>query len=73
MLMYIYVSLITDHYSSIYDNYVFLGDLNMKPNCPALISFMLSYDLFNLIKANTCFKVKGSCKDLVLTLQKILF
>ena len=31
---------ITDFYSSIYDNYIILGDFNMEPNCPALTSFM---------------------------------
>ena len=41
------LSLIADHYSSIYDNYI-LGDLNMEPNCPALTSFMQSFKLFNL-------------------------
>ena len=54
-------SSIADHYSSIYDNYIFLGDFNMEPNFPTLRSFMQLFNLFNLIETNTCFKGKGSC------------
>ena len=64
------LSLIADHYSNIYDNYIFLGDFNMEPNCSALTSFMQSFNLFNLFKTNTCFKGKGSCIGLVLTSRK---
>ena len=49
-------SSIYDHYSSIYDSYVFLGYFDVKANCPTLTSFMQSFNLFNLIKANTCLK-----------------
>ena len=41
------LALIADHYSSIYGNYIILGDFNTKPNCPALTSFMQSLNLFN--------------------------
>ena len=34
------LSSIADRYSTIYDNYVFLGDFNVEPNCPALTSLM---------------------------------
>ena len=37
-------SSIADHYSRIYNNYIFLGDFNMEPNCPALTSFMQSFN-----------------------------
>ena len=67
------LSSIADRYSTIYDNYIFLGDFNMEPNCPALTSFMQSFNLFNLIKTNTCFKGKGSCIDLILTNRKYCF
>ena len=59
------LSSIADHYSSIYDNYIFLGDFNMEPNCLALTSFMQSFNLFNLIKTNTCFNGKGTGIDLL--------
>ena len=39
----------------------------MEPNCPALTLIMKSFNLFNLIKTNTCFKGKWSCIDLILT------
>ena len=67
------LSSIADRYSTIYDNYIFLGDFNMEPNCPALTSFMQSFNLFNLIKTNTCFKGKGSCIDLISTNRKYCF
>ena len=34
------LSSIADRYSTIYDNYAFLGDFNVEPNCPAFTSFM---------------------------------
>ena len=67
------LSMIVDHYSSIYDNHIILGDFNMEPNSPILISFMQSLNLFNIIKSNTCFKGNGTCKDLILTNRKYCF
>ena len=67
------LSSIADHYSGIYDNYIFLGDFNMEPNCLALTSFMQSFNFFNLIKTNAYLKVKGTCIDLILTNGKYCF
>ena len=67
------LSMIVDHYSSIYDNHIILRDFNMKPNSPILISFMQSLNLFNRIKSNTCFKGNGTCIDLILTNRKYCF
>ena len=67
------LSLIIDHYSSIYDNHIILGDFNMEPKNPKLASFMNSFNLYNLIKSNTCFKGSGSCIDLILTNRKYCF
>ena len=64
------LSLITDHYSSIYDNHVILGGFNMEPKNPKLASFM---HYLNLIKSNTCFKEMSSCIDLVLTNKNYCF
>ena len=58
------LSEIIDHFSSIYDNYINLGDFNMKPSDSILKTFMQSHNLFKLIKSNTCFKGTGSCIDL---------
>ena len=63
------LSSIADHSSTIYDNYIFIRDFNMKPSCPALRSF----NLFNLIKTDTCFNGKGRCIDLILTNRRYCF
>ena len=65
--------MIADHYSSIYDNQIILGDFNMEPGSPILISFMQSLNLFNIIKSNTCLKGNGTCIDLILTNRKCYF
>ena len=67
------VSLIIDHYSSIYDNHIILGDFNMEPKNPKSASFMHYFNLYNLTKSNTCFKGSGSCIDLILTNRKCCF
>ena len=64
---------IIEHYSSIYDNYIILGDFNMKPSDSVLNAFMQSHNLFNLIKSNTCFEWRGSCINLILTNRKFWF
>ena len=63
------VSEIIDHYSSIYDNYVILGEVNMELSDSILKTFMQSHNLFNLIISNTCFKGRGFCIDLILILD----
>ena len=67
------LSQVLDHYSSIYDNFIILGDFNMEPSSSILLPFMQSYNLYNLIKSNTCFKGSGSCIDLILTNRKYCF
>ena len=67
------LSLTADHYSSIFNNYIILGDVNVEPNCSALTSFMQSLNLLNVIKTNTCFKGKDDCVDLILTNRKYCF
>ena len=67
------LSMTVDHYWSIYDNHIIVGDFNMEPNSPALISCMQSLNLFNIIKSNTCFKGNGTCIDLILTNRKYCF
>ena len=48
-----------------------LGDFNLEPTDFALMGFLDSNSITtNLIKTNICFKVKGSCKDLILTNRK---
>ena len=45
----------------------------MVPNSPILRSFMQSFNLFDIIKSNTCFKGNGTCIDLNLTNRKYCF
>ena len=42
------LSEIIDHFYSIYDNYIILGDFNMEPSDSILKTFMQSHNLFNL-------------------------
>ena len=67
------LTMIVDHYSSIYDNHIILGDSNLEPDSPILMSFMQSLNLFNIIRSNTCFKGHGTCIDLILTNRKYCF
>ena len=45
-----------DNYSSKYDNFILLGDLNSEPTESAFTNFCQIYGCKNLIKDNTCFK-----------------
>ena len=67
------LSMIVDHYLSTDDNHIIVGEFNMEPNSPALISCMQSLNLFNIIKSNTCFKGNGTCIDLTITNRKHYF
>ena len=62
-----------DFYFNHYDNKVILGDFNLKPTDPLLMTFLNEHDLINLIKNNTCFEGEGSCIDLILTNRKFSF
>ena len=64
---------IIDYFANIYDNHLILGDFNLEPTDSALMGFLDSNSLTNLIKTNTCFKGKGSCIDLILTNRKFSF
>ena len=58
-----------DNYSSKYDSFILLGDLNSEPAESTVRDFCQIYGCKNLIKDNTCFKnrEKSSCIDLILT------
>ena len=60
-----------DFYSNEYDNKV--GDFNLKPSSPSILSFMDNQNFVSLIKNKTCFKGTGSCIDLILTNRKYSF
>ena len=58
-----------DFYSSKYDNFIVLGDLNAEISNLFLEQFCALYNLKSLIKEATCFKRVGnlSCIDVILT------
>ena len=61
------------YFANTYNNHLILDDFNLEPTDYALIGFLESNNLTNLIKTNTCFKGKGSCIDLILTNRKFAF
>ena len=64
---------IIDYFANTYDNQLILGDFNLEPTDSALMGFLDSNSLINLIKTNTCFKGKGSWIDLILINRKFSF
>ena len=64
---------IIDYIASTYDNHLILGDFNLEPTHSALTGFLDNNSLTNLIRANTCFKGKGSSIYLILTNRKYSF
>ena len=57
------------NYSSKYENFILLGDLNSEPTESVVRDFCQIYGCKNLINDNTCFKnpEKPSCIDLIIT------
>ena len=62
-----------DLHTNEYDNKVALGDFNLEPSSPSMLSLMDSQKSVSLIKSKTCFKGTGSCIDLILTNRKYSF
>ena len=67
------LTVILDHFTKAYDNYLIMGDFNLEPHDKRLGYFLNSNNLVNLVKTNTCFKGSGSCIDLILTNRKYSF
>ena len=51
---------IIDYFANTYDDHLILSDFNLEPTDSALMEFLDSNSLTNLIKTNTCFKHKDS-------------
>ena len=62
-------------YSSAYDNYVVIGDLNIEADSKEMSSFCDTFDLTSLIKEPTCYKNPDNscCIDLILTNKPLSF
>ena len=67
------LSNLLDFYSNEYDNKVVLGDLNLEPSSPSMLSFMDNQNFVSLIKNKTCFKGKNACINLILRNRKYSF
>ena len=68
------LSKLLDFNAEKYDNILLLGDFNMDVDNTYMKPFISSYNLYSMIKTNTCFKsVNGSCIDLMLTNKKYSF
>ena len=64
-----------DSYSSKYDNFILLGDLNCETSVDHMNDFCKDYSLSNLTKMPTCYKNpdKPTCIDLMLTNHPLSF
>ena len=67
------LSNLLDFYSNEYDIKVVLGDFNLEPSSPGMLSFMNAQNFVSFIKNKTCFKGTGSCIDLILANRKYSF
>ena len=67
------LSNLLDFYLNVCDNKVVLGDFNLEPWSPSMLSFMDSQNFVSLIKNKTCFKGAGSCIALILKNRKKSF
>ena len=67
------LTVILDHFTKAYDNYLIMGDFNLEPHDKRLGYLLNSNNLVNLVKTNTCFKSSGSYIDLILTSRKYSF
>ena len=56
-----------DFYSTKYDRLIIMGDFNLEPSAEPIETLCDSYDLYNLVKEDTCFKGEPKCYDLILT------
>ena len=61
------LSRVIDCYSKKYDRIIVMGDFNLEPTDEPIESFCNSYNLYNLVKENTCYKGPPKCYDLILT------
>ena len=60
-----------DFFSSKFENFMLIGDLNCETDDNTLIDLMDSYNLVNLVKDPTCYKSsRPRCIDLLLTNRK---
>ena len=65
------LNLALNFFSSIYENFVSLGDFSLSTENPNLKNFMCNFDLESLINSPSCYKsTNPKCIDLILTNKK---
>ena len=64
-----------EYYLCTYDDYIIIGDFNLKPTESSLKDFMNNHGCKNLINSPTCYKSleNPSCIDLIITNRKDCF
>ena len=67
------ISRLIDSYSKKYENYIIMGDSNMQECDDHMKGMLVSYNLINLVKENTCFNGPPKCYALILTNRKYHF
>ena len=68
-----HISRLIDSYSKKYENFIIMGDFNMQECDEHMKGMLVSYNLINIVKENTCFKGPPKCNDLILTNRKYHF
>ena len=68
-----WLTVILDHFSKAYDDYLIMEEFNLEPHDKRLGYFLNSNSLVNLVETNTCFKGSGSWIGLILTNRKYFF
>ena len=66
-----HISRLIDSYSKKYETFIIMGDFNMQECDEHMKGMLVSYNLINLVKENTCFK--GPPKYYDLTSRKYHF
>ena len=68
-----HISRLIDSYSKKYENVIIMGDFNMQECDEHMKGMLVSYNLINIVKENTCFKGPPKCYDFILTNRKYHF
>ena len=62
------ITSLLDHYLTIYEDFVIMGDFNVNESNPVMETFLNQHNWKNIIKNKTCYKsLEGCCIDLIIT------
>ena len=68
-----HLSRVIDLYRKQYDNLIIMGNFNLEETDLHIKNILISFNLVNLVKENTCFKGPPKCYDMILTNRKYHF